>query len=119
MDGSALDLDRLTSNNARGGRFTPSRRHSDHGPSKRSDNWSRKWKPGSRERRIDDSEGPSHLAASIKKSLNYHRHNTVMRVAMAAVVALLILSFVDEHFNGARYTRATMVIVSNVARSFS
>jgi hypothetical protein len=38
---------------------------------------------------------------------------------MAAVVALLILSFVDEHFNGARYTRATMVIVSNVARSFS
>jgi hypothetical protein len=38
---------------------------------------------------------------------------------MAAVVALLILNFVDEHFNDARYTRATMVMLSNIARSFT
>ena len=37
---------------------------------------------------------------------------------MAAVVALLILNFVDEHFNDARYTRATAVVLSNIARSF-
>ena len=42
-----------------------------------------------------------------------------MRVAMAAVVALLILNFVDEHFNDARYTRAATVILSNIARPFS
>ena len=44
--------------------------------------------------------------AFIKKTLNHFRNNTVMRVAMATVVALLILNFVDEHFNDARYTRA-------------
>ena len=38
---------------------------------------------------------------------------------MAAVVALLILNFVDEHFNDARYTRATMAVLSNIARAFS
>jgi hypothetical protein len=38
---------------------------------------------------------------------------------MAAVVALLILNFVDEHFNDARYTRATAVLLFNIARSFS
>jgi hypothetical protein len=37
---------------------------------------------------------------------------------MTAVVALLILNFVDEHFNGARYTRATMDMVSSITRSF-
>jgi hypothetical protein len=41
-----------------------------------------------------------------------------MRVIMAAVVALLTLSFVDEHFNDARYTRAAMVMFSQIARSF-
>jgi hypothetical protein len=41
-----------------------------------------------------------------------------MRVAKAAVVALLILNFVDEHFNDARYTRATTSVLSKVARSF-
>jgi hypothetical protein len=41
-----------------------------------------------------------------------------MRVLMAAVIALLILNFVDEHFNDARYTRAAMVIFSQIARSF-
>jgi hypothetical protein len=38
---------------------------------------------------------------------------------MAAVVALLILNFADEHFNSARYTRAAMAMVSHIARSFS
>jgi hypothetical protein len=38
---------------------------------------------------------------------------------MATVVALLILNFVDEHFNDARYTRATASMFSTIARSFS
>jgi hypothetical protein len=41
-----------------------------------------------------------------------------MRVAMTAVVALLILNFVDEHFNDARYTRAATAMFSSIARSF-
>ena len=41
-----------------------------------------------------------------------------MRVAMSAVVALLILSFVDGHFNDARYMRAMSSIFFHVARSF-
>jgi hypothetical protein len=41
-----------------------------------------------------------------------------MRVAIATVVALLILNFVDEHFNDARYTRAATAIFSQIARSF-
>ena len=57
--------------------------------------------------------------APIRKRLILGRHIAVMRVAMAAVVALLILNFVDEHFNDARYTRATMVVLSNIARAFS
>ena len=42
----------------------------------------------------------------IKEQLKYLRNNTGMRVAMSAVVALLILNFADEHFNDARYGRA-------------
>jgi hypothetical protein len=57
-------------------------------------------------------------APPIKKRLNYSRYNMVMRVAMSAVVALLILNFVDEHFNDARYTRAAMVMFSSIVRSF-
>jgi hypothetical protein len=56
--------------------------------------------------------------AVIKKTLNHFRSNTVMRVAMATVVALLILNFVDEHFNDARYTRAATSLLSHMARSF-
>jgi hypothetical protein len=41
-----------------------------------------------------------------------------MRVMMAAVVALLILNFVDEHFNVACDTRAAMATVSHIAGSF-
>ena len=37
---------------------------------------------------------------------------------MAAVVAILILNFVDEHFNDARYTRAAGAMFSTIARSF-
>jgi hypothetical protein len=37
---------------------------------------------------------------------------------MAAVVALLMLNFVDEHFNSARYTKAAMTMFSHIARSF-
>ena len=36
---------------------------------------------------------------------------------MAAVVALLILNFVDEHFNDARYTRAATAMFFSIARS--
>jgi hypothetical protein len=46
-------------------------------------------------------------------------NNTLMRVAMAAVVALLVLNFADEHFNSARYTQAAMAMFSQIARSFS
>jgi len=41
-----------------------------------------------------------------------------MRVAIATLVALLILHFVDEQYNDARYTRATGTVLSNIARSF-
>ena len=37
---------------------------------------------------------------------------------MSAVVALLILNFVDEHFNDARYMRDMTSIFFQVARSF-
>ena len=41
-----------------------------------------------------------------------------MRVGMATIVALLMLNFVDEHFNDARYTRAAMNVASHIMRSF-
>jgi hypothetical protein len=41
-----------------------------------------------------------------------------MRVAMATLVALLILSFVDEQYNDARYIRAATTVLSHIARSF-
>jgi hypothetical protein len=48
----------------------------------------------------------------------FYRINTVMRVAIITVVAFLVLSFADEHFNDARYTRAATSMLSNIARSF-
>jgi hypothetical protein len=42
-----------------------------------------------------------------------------MRLAVATVVALLALNFADEHLNDARYTRAAMAMLSQIARSFS
>jgi hypothetical protein len=44
---------------------------------------------------------------------------TAMRVVMATVVALLILNFVDEHFNDARFVQAAATMLSQIARSFS
>jgi hypothetical protein len=41
-----------------------------------------------------------------------------MRIAVATLIALLVLNFVDEHFNDARYTRAATTVLSNIARSF-
>jgi hypothetical protein len=38
---------------------------------------------------------------------------------MAAIVALLFLNFMDEHFNDARYTRAAVSMAERIARSFS
>jgi hypothetical protein len=35
---------------------------------------------------------------------------------MAAMVALLALNFVDEHFNDTRYTRASIAMLSHLAR---
>ena len=37
---------------------------------------------------------------------------------MATVVALLVLEFVDEHFNDARFTQAATVMFSQIVRSF-
>jgi len=41
-----------------------------------------------------------------------------MRVAMAAIVALLLLNLMDERFNNARYSRATVSMVEKIIRSF-
>jgi hypothetical protein len=41
-----------------------------------------------------------------------------MRVAIAAVIALLILSLVDEQFNSGRLTEAATVVLSQIAKSF-
>jgi hypothetical protein len=54
-----------------------------------------------------------------KGKLNSLHQATVMRVAMAIVVALLVLNFVDKHFNQARYTKAAMAMLSQMTRSFS
>jgi hypothetical protein len=40
------------------------------------------------------------------------RNHPIMRVAIATLVALLILSFVDKHFNVARCTRAATTLFS-------
>jgi len=37
---------------------------------------------------------------------------------MATVVALLILNFVDEHFNDARYTKAAGAMLTHITKSF-
>ena len=38
---------------------------------------------------------------------------------MAAIVALLLLNFMDEHFNNARYTRAAVSMAARMIQSFS
>ena len=56
--------------------------------------------------------------ASVKTRLNIRLHISPMRVVLATVVALLLLNFMDEHFNDARYTRAAMAMLSRIASSF-
>jgi hypothetical protein len=73
-----------------------------------------------REQRITFGEmraGRRHPAA-VKKLLSSREHHSAMRVAMATMVALLVLNFVDEHFNNAHYTKAAKVVVYQIARSF-
>jgi hypothetical protein len=41
-----------------------------------------------------------------------------MRVAIASLVALLTLHFVDEQFNSGRYFSAATIMLSNISRSF-
>ena len=41
-----------------------------------------------------------------------------MRVAIAAIVALLFLNFVDELFNNGRYTKAAVIMAGKVVHSF-
>jgi hypothetical protein len=41
-----------------------------------------------------------------------------MRVAIAAIVALLFFNFVDEQFNNGRYTRAAVSMAGKVFHSF-
>ena len=42
----------------------------------------------------------------------------IMRALTAALVALLVLHFVDEKYNDARYTRAATAMFSQIVRSF-
>ena len=56
--------------------------------------------------------------ASVKARLNIRLHISPMRVVLATVVALLLLNFMDEHFNDARYTRAAIAMLSRIASSF-
>ena len=54
----------------------------------------------------------------VKKGLNYSSQNAAVTVAMATMVALLFLIFVDEQFNEARYGRAAMTMLSQITKSF-
>jgi hypothetical protein len=49
------------------------------------------------------------LILKMKESLDHSKfgiyHPAVMRIAMTMIVALLLLNFLDEHFNDARHTR--------------
>ena len=54
----------------------------------------------------------------IKKSLTDSCENTLMRVVLTAVVALIALGFADEHFNEARYVRAATAMLSQIVQSF-
>jgi hypothetical protein len=53
-----------------------------------------------------------------KKQLKCWLQAASMRVGMSAIVAVLIAICVDEHFSDARYRRATMSIISQIARAF-
>jgi hypothetical protein len=59
------------------------------------------------------------LRPGINNLLEIGSHTARMRIAMATLVALLILNFVDEQYNDARYTRGAASVLSQIARSFS
>lgn len=56
--------------------------------------------------------------APLNEELIGSKHPPFMRDAMAAIVALLFLNFMDEQVNDARYTRAAISIAEKVFRSF-
>ena len=58
------------------------------------------------------------VKVAVNEELSDRNHASCMRVAMAAVVALLLLNFMDEHFNNARYTRAAVSMAERMIRSF-
>jgi hypothetical protein len=61
---------------------------------------------------------PSNPLSGINNLLEIGSHTLLMRVAIATLVALLILRFVDEQYNDARYTGAATTVLSHIARSF-
>jgi hypothetical protein len=63
--------------------------------------------------------GDAVVQAVVNGELSNRAHASLMRVAMAAIVALLFLNFMDEHFNDARYTRAAISMAERMVRSFS
>jgi hypothetical protein len=63
--------------------------------------------------------GDAVVQAVVNAELSNRAHASLMRVAMTAIVALLFLNFMDEHFNDARYTRAAVSMAERMVRSFS
>ena len=58
------------------------------------------------------------LANRVNEELSGPNHPFLMRVAMAAIVALLFLHFMDEQFNNARYSRAAVIMVERMIGAF-
>ena len=50
--------------------------------------------------------------------LIYDAHNWLMKMMLTMAIALLILNFVDEHFNGGAYTSAAAQIFLQIRHSF-
>jgi hypothetical protein len=61
---------------------------------------------------------PGAPARRLNEELSGCNHPHFMRVAMAAIVALLFLNFMDEQFNEARYSRAAVSMAEKMIRSF-
>jgi hypothetical protein len=64
------------------------------------------------------AEGLRRLGHRVNEELSRPIHLFVMRVAIAAIVALLFLNFVDEQFNTGRYTKAAVSMAGKVFHSF-
>jgi hypothetical protein len=54
----------------------------------------------------------------VNEELSRPIHLFFKRVAIAAIVALLFLNFVDELFNNGRYTKAAVIMAGKVVHSF-